>query len=187
MTPIAMLDAPPLKPVELPAPEPRQREITATVGYGGPIRESDLTFTKGYSRRRAAQLAANLTSPPTIPQLTAPINIKRIRASSLRLTQQERHVSRSSADNRAWGENHSWADNRAWGDNRSWNDNRSWGDNRQRATRASRQHSRHADRPAHYNNYDYYGYDRHSRRDRRHMRDRFGASFARAEPSYGRF
>jgi hypothetical protein len=185
MPAIAMLDAPPLEappPVELPPPEPRQREITATVGYGGPIRESDLTFTKGYSRRRAAQLVANMTSPPTIPQLTAAINIKRVRAASLRFTQQEHRVNHSTADSRYSGDNRSWADNRSWGDNRN------FGDNHQRTTRHSRRQDRY-DRQTRSNNsnYDYGGYDRHNRRDRRPLHDRFGDSFARAEAPYRRF
>ena len=161
-----MLDAPPLKPTAPSAPEPRQRNITASVGYGGPILESELTFTKGYSRRRAALLVANMTSPTTIPQLAAPINIKKIRAASLRFTQQEHRVNRSAADNRAWA------------------DNRSWGDNRQRATRHSRQQNRRADRQARHNGYDYNGHDRHNRRDSRPARDRFGDSFARADAPY---
>jgi hypothetical protein len=184
MPPVAMLDAPPLKPVEPPAaPEPRQRAITitATVGYGGPVPETDLTFTKGYSRRRAALLVANMTSPPTIPQLTAPISIKKIRAASLRLTQQEHHVNRSIADNRSRGDNRSWADNRSWGDDRG------FADNRQRNTKHSRQQSRYGDRQSRYSDYDYNGYDRHNRRDGRHTRDHFGDSFARAEPPYRRF
>ena len=183
MPPVAMLDAPPLKPVEPPEPpELRQRAITASVGYGAPtLLESDLTFTKGYSRRRAAQLVANMTSPPTIPQLTAPISIKKIRAASLRFTQQDHRVNRSVADNRFW------ADNRSWGDNHSWGDNRSLADNRQRNTRNSRQQSRYADRQPGYSDYDYNGSDRHNRRDRRHARDRFGDSFARAEPPSRRF
>jgi hypothetical protein len=195
MPAVAMLDAPPPPapklveaPTPTPPPEPRQRDITitATVGYGGPIPESELTFSKGYSRRRAAQLVANMTSPPTIPQLTAAINIKRIRAASLRFTQQERHVSHT--DNRSWGDNRAWADNRSWGDNRQWGDNRGFGDDRQRNSRYSRQQSRY-DRQARSSSYDYNGfnnyngYDRHSRRGH----GRFGNSFARAEPSYGRF
>src|SRR5262245_1292357 len=85
MPPVALLDAPPPKPVE--RPEPRQRAITAAATYGPTLAESELTFTKGYARRRAAQLAANMTSPLSIPQLTAAINIKKVRAASLRFTQ----------------------------------------------------------------------------------------------------
>jgi hypothetical protein len=173
MPPVAMLDAPPLKPVEPPAP--RQRAITASVSR--PVQETELTFAKGYSRRRAAQLVANMTSPPSIPQLTAAIDIKRIRTASLQFTQQERRVSRPAADNRAW------SDNRSWGDNRSWTDNR---DNRQRTARTARGESRSADRQARYPDYDS-GRDRHSRQDRRHSYDRYGDSFARADNSYRRF
>jgi hypothetical protein len=181
MPPVAMFDAPPLKPVEPPGPvepvEPRQRAITASVS--GPVPESELTFAKGYSRRRAAQLVANMTSPPSIPQLTAAINIKKIRATSLQFTQQERRVSRPAADNRAW------SDNRMWGDNRSWTDNR---DNRQRATSPARWQDRYADRQARTTDYDYGGRDRHNRQDRRRAYDRTGdGRFARAEAPYRRF
>jgi hypothetical protein len=86
------------KPVE--PPEPRQRAISAAARYGGAtLSETDLTFTKGYSRRRAVQLAANMTSLPSIPQLTAAINIKKIRTASLRLTP-DRRVPRSAAEYR---------------------------------------------------------------------------------------
>jgi hypothetical protein len=174
MPPVAMLDAPPLKPVE--PPEPRQRAITASVGYGGPIPESELTFAKGYSRRRAAQLVANMTTPPSIPQLTAAINIKRIRAASLQFTQQERRVSRAVTDNRQWG------------DNRSSSDNRDFADNRQRTTKQAPGQNRTADRQARYADYDYGGRDRSNRRDHRRANDRSGDSrFARAEAPYRRF
>jgi hypothetical protein len=164
MPPVAMLDAPPPKPVE--RPEPRQRAISASVGYGGPVAESELTFTKGYSRRRAAQLAANMTSPPSIPQLTAAINIKKIRAASLRFTQ-DRRLNRPVADNRYFA------------------DSRYPADNRQRTSRKARGHDRYADRQARYQ--DYNTYDRHSRHDRRRARGGYGDSFARAEPPYRRF
>jgi len=171
MPPVAMLDAPPLKPVEPPvAPEPRQRAIAASVS--APVAETELTFAKGYSRRRAAQLVVAMTSPPTIPALTAAINIKKIRAASLQFTPQERRVSRPAADNRSWGDNRSWTDNR---------------DNRQRTTRQARGQDRHADRQARYADYDYGGRDRSDRRDRRRTYDRFGDSFARADQPYRRF
>ncbi len=186
MPPVVMLDAPPVKPSE--APE-AQRTIAATVGYGGPIPESELTFSKGYARRRAAQLAATMTSPPSIPQLTAAINIKRIRAASLRFTQQERRVNRAAADNRYF------ADNRAWAENRSW-ENRSWGDNR-RASRHSRALDRNADHHARYGDYGYNGHDRHSRRARHRGYDHYGdgrgydhygdSRFAGADQPYRRF
>jgi hypothetical protein len=96
----------PVAPVILVVPEPveppalRQRVISAAVRSSGTaLSESDLTFTKGYSRRRAVQLAANMTSLPSIPQLTAAINIKKIRTASLRLTP-DRRVPRSAAEYR---------------------------------------------------------------------------------------
>jgi hypothetical protein len=165
----ALLDLPPPKPVE--RPEPRQRAITASVGYGGPaFSESDLTFTKGYSRRRAAQLAANMTSLPSIPQLTAAINIKKVRAASLRITQ-DRRVSHPVADNRYVA------------------DDRRVSDKRHRTSRQARGQNRYAD----YNSYgrynSYNGANRYSRHDGRYRgRERYGDSrFARAEQPYRRF
>jgi hypothetical protein len=165
MPAVAWLDLPPPKPVEPPAP--RQRAISASVGYGT-FSESDLTFTKGYSRRRAAQLAANMTSLPSIPQLTAAINIKKIRAASLRITQ-DRRVSRPVAENRTVA------------------DDRRFTDKRHRA-------SRHTQNPyADYNRYrgydNYSSSNRYSRHEGRHRgRDRYGDSrFARAEQPYRRF
>jgi hypothetical protein len=171
MPAVALLDVPPPKPVE--PPEPRQRAISASVGYGGPeFSESELTFTKGYSRRRAAQLAANMTSLPSIPQLTAAINIKKIRAASLRFTQ-DRRVNRTVADNRYLGDNR-------------YSDNRRAADKGSRASRQARGQSRYLDWQAHYG--DYSTYDRHGRHDRRRARDHYGDNrFARAEPPYRRF
>ncbi len=185
MPQVALLDAPPPKPVE--PPEPRQRAISVSVGYGGPISESELTFTKGYSRRRAAQLAANMTSLPTIPQLTAAINIKKIRAASLRFTQ-ERRVTRSVADNRSVA------------------DDRRGADKRHRAARRDREQTRYAEynsysRSNSYNSYNNYngfnsynnyngfnGPNRYSRQEGRHRgRERYGDSrFARADQPYRR-
>jgi hypothetical protein len=173
MPAVALLDVPPPKPVE--PPEPRQRAISASVGYGGPeLSESELTFTKGYSRRRAAQLAANMSSLPSIPQLTAAINIKKIRAASLRLTQ-DRRVTRTVADNRYFADNRFFADNRQSAGNRS------------RTARQARGQNRHVDRQDRYG--DYNTYDRHNRHDRRRARDRYygDSRFARAEPAYRRF
>lgn len=185
MPPVALLDVPPPKPVE--PPEPRQRAISASVGYGGPeATESELTFTKGYSRRRAAQLAANMTSLPSIPQLTAAINIKRVRAASLRLTQ-DRRVNRAVTDNRYFG------DNRYYADSRYPADNRRGADKGDRASRHARGNSRHVDRQDRYGDRqdrygDYNTYDRHSRHERRGARDHSGDNrFARAEPPYRRF
>jgi hypothetical protein len=55
--------------VELPAA--RQPEIPTAIGHGPALSESELTFTKGYPQRRAAQLAAGMISQPAIPQLTS--------------------------------------------------------------------------------------------------------------------
>jgi hypothetical protein len=178
MPPVAMLDAPPLRLAEPAEPaEPRQRAITASVS--APMPEGELTFAKGYSRRRAAQLIANMTSPPSIPALTAAINIKKVRAASLQFTEQERRASRPATENR------SWSDNRSWGDNRSWADNR---DDRQRTTRKARGESRYAERQARYADHDYGGRDRQSRQERRRGYERYGdGRFARADQQYRRF
>src|SRR5262249_36566202 len=137
MPPVALLDLPPPNPIE--PPEPRQRAITASVGFYGPVlAESELTFTKGYSRRRAAQFVANMTSLPSIPQLTAAINIKKIRAASLRFTQ-ERRLNRTSADNRYTVDYRRFADS-----------------NRSRASRQARAHNRYVDRQARYAAYNKY-------------------------------
>ncbi len=174
LPPVVWLDAPPVKPVEPPKPpEPRQRAISAAVGYGGPVAENELTFTKGYSRRRAAQLAASMTSLPSIPQLTAAINIKRIRAASLRFTQQERRASRTAAENRYYGDNRRYADNRFPGDH-------GFADSPRRASRHSRAHNGYV---------DYNSSSRHGRHDRRRRAgERYGNSrLARADAPYRRF
>ena len=54
--------------IELSAPQ--RREFSVALGHGAAISESDLTFTKGYPQRRAAQLAAGLISEAMIPQVT---------------------------------------------------------------------------------------------------------------------
>jgi hypothetical protein len=51
-------------------PAPRRRELSVALGHGATLSESELTFTKGYPRRRAAQLAAGLISEAMIPQVT---------------------------------------------------------------------------------------------------------------------
>jgi hypothetical protein len=56
-------------------PAPRQREIATNIGHGAALSESDLTFTKGYPQRRAAQLAAGMMSQPAIPQLTSAADV----------------------------------------------------------------------------------------------------------------
>jgi hypothetical protein len=159
--PVVMAEA---KPVEPPAP--RQRAISAAV-----VAESELTFAKGYSRRRAAQLVASMMSPPTIPRLTAPIDINKVRASSLRLTQpQDRRVSRPVADNRFFA------------------DQRFVPDSRHGADRRHRASARERDRYADYRYADWNSWDRLERHGRQHARDRGGDNrFARAEPSYRPF
>jgi hypothetical protein len=59
--------------VELLAP--RQLEISTAIGHGPALSESELTFTKGYPQRRAAQLAAGMISQPAIPQLTTAADV----------------------------------------------------------------------------------------------------------------
>lgn len=157
VAPVASLAPAAPKPAEPLAP--RQRDISASVGYGGAsLAESELTFAKGYSRRRAAQLAANMTSLPSIPQLTAAIDIKKIRVASLRLTQ-DRRVRRPVADNR------------------------------QRASKRSRGHDRYTDNRYTDNRYtDYNAYNPQGRHDRHRGRERNGDNrFARAEPPFRRF
>jgi hypothetical protein len=182
MPPVALLDAPPPKPVEAPKPveppkaveppkpveppEPRQRAIAVSASHGGvEPSESELTFTKGYSRRRAAQLVATVTSLPSIPQLTAAIDIKKIRAASLLFTQGDR-ANRTVAENPA--------DNRL-------------ADKGSRTSRHARGHNRYVDRQDRYFDYNTY-YDRRGRRDRRGARDRYGdGRFAGAEWAYRPF
>jgi hypothetical protein len=166
MPPVAWLDLPP-PPKPADRPEPRQRAISVSVGYAsGTFAESELTFTKGYSRRRAAQLVANMTSLPSIPQLTAAININKIRAASLRFTQ-DRRLNRTVADNPSSAEA------------------RHVADKRHRASRQARGQSRYAE----YNSYSRYnspyGANRYNRHEGRH---RYGDSrFARADQFYRRF
>jgi hypothetical protein len=59
--------------VELPAA--RQREISTAIGHRPALPESELTFTQGYPRRRAAQLAAGMISQPATPQLTTAADV----------------------------------------------------------------------------------------------------------------
>jgi hypothetical protein len=59
--------------VELPAAQ--KLEITTAIGHGPARSESELTFTKGYPQRRAAQLAAGMISQPVNPQLTTAADV----------------------------------------------------------------------------------------------------------------
>jgi hypothetical protein len=61
----------PTIPGSVEAPAPRAREIAIAIGNGAALSESDLTFTKGYPQRRAAQLAAGLIFEPAMPKITA--------------------------------------------------------------------------------------------------------------------
>src|SRR5262249_28595794 len=54
---------------------PRQRQMSASIGPGRALPESELTFTKGYPQRRAAQLAAGIISQPPTPQITTAVAI----------------------------------------------------------------------------------------------------------------
>src|SRR5262249_17443139 len=69
----------------------RQREISSVIGHGAALSESELTFTKGYPLRRAAQLAAAMMSPPAIPQLTTAADVARKDLPGLRLGQGARN------------------------------------------------------------------------------------------------
>ena len=53
----------------------RKRQIATAIGHGAPLSESELTFTKGYPRRRAAQIAAGMISPSAIPQLATATDV----------------------------------------------------------------------------------------------------------------
>jgi hypothetical protein len=48
----------------------RQQEMSSVSGHGTALSDSELTFTKGYPQRRAAQLAAAMMSPSAIPRRT---------------------------------------------------------------------------------------------------------------------
>jgi hypothetical protein len=50
-------------------------EVSTAIGHGPALSESELTFTKGYPQRRAAQLAAGMISQPAIPQRTTAANV----------------------------------------------------------------------------------------------------------------
>jgi hypothetical protein len=87
-----------LDPVDLPTL--RQLEISAAIGHGAVLSESDLTFTKGYPQRRAAQIAAGLIPPPATPQLTTTaVAVPRHDAVGLRFGQSAR-IPRSASGSR---------------------------------------------------------------------------------------
>jgi len=83
--------------VELPAP--RQPEISTGIGHRPALSESELTFTKGYPQRRAAQLAAGMISQPAIPQLASAADVAKSDVVDRRLGQGAR-TPRSSAASR---------------------------------------------------------------------------------------
>src|SRR5262249_4927398 len=95
--PIATEAAAVLHPVDPPAP--RQRDAPLAVAHGPALSESDLTFTKGYPQRRAAQLAAGLISPPAIPQLTTATAVTRHDVFALRFGQSA-HMPRFASESR---------------------------------------------------------------------------------------
>jgi hypothetical protein len=72
---VAVATEAPAAPSRVEPPAARQREISAAIGHGPALSESELTFTKGYPRRRAAQLAAGMISQPVIPQLTTAADV----------------------------------------------------------------------------------------------------------------
>ena len=69
---------------------PRARQISIAIGHGAALSERDLTFTKGYPQRRAAQLAAGLISQPAIPLPTAAATVARNDIFQQRLGQEAR-------------------------------------------------------------------------------------------------
>ena len=88
--------------VELPAP--RQPEISTAIGHRPALSESELTFTKGYPQRRAAQLraaqlAADMISQPATPQLASAADVAKSDVVDRRLGQGAR-TPRSSAASR---------------------------------------------------------------------------------------
>jgi hypothetical protein len=80
-------------------PPPRQPAIPAAIGHRPALSESDLTFTKGYPQRRAAQLAAGMVSQPAIPQRTSAADVAKSDVVDPRLRQARIH--RSVAEARA--------------------------------------------------------------------------------------
>jgi hypothetical protein len=76
-----------------------QREISTAIGHGPVLSESELTFTKGYPQRRAAQLAAGLISQPAIPQLTTAAGVAKNEVFGPRFGQGA-HTPRSAAESR---------------------------------------------------------------------------------------
>ena len=64
-------------PSRVEPPAPQQPEIATAIGHRPALSESELTFTKGYPQRRAAQLAAGMISQPAIPQLTSAADVKK--------------------------------------------------------------------------------------------------------------
>jgi len=77
----------------------RQAEISTAIGHGPALSETELTFTKGYPQRRAAQLAAGMISQPAIPQLTTGADVAKSDVFDPRFGQSAR-IPRSAAQSR---------------------------------------------------------------------------------------
>lgn len=97
---VAVATEAPAVPSHVDLPAPRQPEISTGIGHRPALSESELTFTKGYPQRRAAQLAAGMISQPAIPQLTTAANVAKSDVFEPRFGQRAR-IHRSVADSRA--------------------------------------------------------------------------------------
>jgi hypothetical protein len=53
----------------------RQQAVSSVSGHGTALSDSELTFTKGYPQRRAAQLAAAMMSPTAVPPHTTAADV----------------------------------------------------------------------------------------------------------------
>jgi hypothetical protein len=65
----------PATPSRAGLPAPRRPEISSAIGHGPALSESELTFTKGYPQRRAAQLAAGMIFQPAVRQLASAADV----------------------------------------------------------------------------------------------------------------
>jgi hypothetical protein len=81
----------PAVPSQVEPPAPQQPEISTAIGHRPALSESELTFTKGYPQRRAAQLAAGLISEPAIPQLASAADIAKSDVDDPRFAQRARN------------------------------------------------------------------------------------------------
>jgi hypothetical protein len=96
---VAVATEAPAVPSRVEVLAPRQPEISTASGHGPALSESELTFTKGYPQRRAAQLAAGLISQPAIPQLTSAADVAKSKVFDRRFGQGAR-IPRSAAASR---------------------------------------------------------------------------------------